>query len=441
MKTQDTFWLVVIVLVFLGSLWVLQNPAYPFSPGLDLQGGTQVLLEADVPADRPVTAEEMSTARQIISQRVNGLGVSEPLVQEGGERRIVLELPGLNNREEAISLVQETALLEFVDTGYESLPAGMCIRTSLNNNQESPCERELPPDFPDPFQYETVMTGAALQTVSIESDPTGGIYVAFILTEEGGAIFRDYTTAHIGQHLTIVLDKQVVSSPVIQAVIDREGSISGNFTFEEAQTLSLQLRFGSLPIPLRVEGVRQVGATLGEQSITSSIRAGSIGLMVVLLFMMIYYRLPGSLAALALVIYALLNLAAFKLLGVTITLPAITGFLLSTGMAVDANILVFERMKEELRSGVALDEALELGFSRAWSSIRDSNFATIVICLVLFLFGRSFGASMVQGFAWTLMIGVMLSMFTAVIVTRTFVNFLILPFAEKLQHKKGLLGL
>lgn len=441
MKTQDTFWLVVIVLVFLGSLWVLQNSAYPFSPGLDLQGGTQVLLEADVPADRPVTAEEMSTARQIISQRVNGLGVSEPLVQEGGERRIVLELPGLNNREEAISLVQETALLEFVDTGYESLPAGMCIRTSLNNNQESPCERELPPDFPDPFQYETVMTGAALQTVSIESDPTGGIYVAFILTEEGGAIFRDYTAAHIGQHLTIVLDKQVVSSPVIQAVIDREGSISGNFTFEEAQTLSLQLRFGSLPIPLRVEGVRQVGATLGEQSITSSIRAGAIGLMVVLFFMVIYYRLPGSLAALALVIYALLNLAAFKLLGVTITLPAITGFLLSTGMAVDANILVFERMKEELRAGVALDEALELGFSRAWSSIRDSNFATIVICLVLFLFGRSFGASMVQGFAWTLMIGVMLSMFTAVIVTRTFVNFLILPFAEKLQHKKGLLGL
>lgn len=441
MKTQDTFWLVVIVLVFLGSLWVLQNPAYPFSPGLDLQGGTQVLLEADVPADQPVTAEEMSTARQIISQRVNGLGVAEPLVQEGGERRIVLELPGLNDREEAISLVQETALLEFVDTGYESLPAGMCIRTSLNNNQESPCERELPPDFPDPLQYETVMTGAALQTVSIESDPSGGIYVAFILTEEGGAIFRDYTAAHIGQHLTIVLDKQVVSSPVIQAVIDREGSISGNFTFEEAQTLSLQLRYGSLPIPLRVEGVRQVGATLGEQSITSSIRAGAIGLMVVLFFMVIYYRLPGSLAALALVIYALLNLAAFKLLGVTITLPAITGFLLSTGMAVDANILVFERMKEELRAGVALDEALELGFSRAWSSIRDSNFATIVICLVLFLFGRSFGASMVQGFAWTLMIGVMLSMFTAVIVTRTFVNFLILPFAEKLQHKKGLLGL
>lgn len=441
MKTQDTFWLVVIVLVFLGALWVLQNPAYPFSPGLDLQGGTQVLLEADVPADRPVTAEEMSTARQIISQRVNGLGVTEPLVQEGGERRIVLELPGLNDREEAISLVQETALLEFVDTGYESLPAGMCIRTSLNNNQESACERELPPDFPDPFQYETVMTGAALQTVSIESDPTGGIYVAFILTEEGGAIFREYTAAHMGQHLTIVLDKQVVSSPVIQAVIDREGSISGNFTFEEAQTLSLQLRFGSLPIPLRVEGVRQVGATLGEQSITSSIRAGSIGLLVVLLFMMIYYRLPGSLAALALLIYALLNLAAFKLLGVTITLPAITGFLLSTGMAVDANILVFERMKEELRAGVALDQALELGFSRAWSSIRDSNFATIVICLVLFLFGRSFGASMVQGFAWTLMIGVMLSMFTAVIVTRTLVNLFILPFAEKLQHKKGLLGL
>ncbi|MBK8434063.1 MAG: SecD/SecF family protein translocase subunit [Chloroflexi bacterium] len=182
------------------------------------------------------------------------------------------------------------------------------------------------------------------------------------------------------------------------------------------------------------------GRLLGEQSISASIRAGAVGLAAVLLFMLIYYRLPGGLADVALVIYALLNIAAYQRLGVTITLPAIAGFLLSTGMAVDANILVFERMKEELREGNNLREAIDQGFERAWSSIRDSNIATLVVCFILLLFGRSFGASMVQGFAWTLMIGVLISMFTAVVVTRTFVKLAIAPFAEKFNGRGWLLG-
>ena len=261
------------------------------------------------------------------------------------------------------------------------------------------------------------------------------------MTEEGGTTFGSYTASHIGQFLTIVLDKQVVSSPIIQASISRQGTITGNFTSEEASNLALQLRFGSLPIPLKIEGVRQVGATLGEQSVNASVQAGTIGLIVVLLFMMTYYRLPGFLADIALVIYAILNFAAFQLLGVTMTLPAIAGFLLSTGMAVDANILVFERMKEELRAGEKLESAIDSGFSRAWSSIRDSNLATVVVCTILLIFGRSFGASMVQGFAWTLLIGVGLSMFTAVIVTRTLVKFIMTPLADSLREKGWLLGL
>jgi protein-export membrane protein SecD len=219
-----------------------------------------------------------------------------------------------------------------------------------------------------------------------------------------------------------------------------QGNITGQFTVEEAQQLATQLRFGSLPIPLRVDSTRLVGATLGEASIDASIRAGTIGVGIVLLFMLIYYRLPGFLADIALLIYVLLNFAVFKWFGITLTLPAIAGFLLSTGMAVDANILVFERMKEELRRGLQLEDAIVLGFDRAWSSIRDSNIATIIVGVILWAFGRNFGASTVQGFAITLMFGVMLSMFTAVIVTRTFVGIVIGRLANQLRGNKWLLG-
>jgi protein-export membrane protein SecD len=210
-----------------------------------------------------------------------------------------------------------------------------------------------------------------------------------------------------------------VSSPRINDVIRDTGSITGDFTLEDAQKLALQLRYGSLPVPLRIETTRLIGATLGSESVEASIRAGAIGVAIVLLFMLIYYRLLGFLADSALVAFAIFNIAIFQWLGVTLTLPAIAGFLLSTGMAVDANILVFERLKEEIRGGANINKSVERGFSRAWTSIRDSNVATLVICFILWAFGRSFGASMVQGFAITLAIGVMVSMFTALIVTRT----------------------
>lgn len=441
MKQRDFAWLAAIVILVAVAVWMVLNDNFPIRPGLDLQGGLQVLLTADLPADTPVERDQLDTARQIIGDRVNGLGVAEPLIQLYGDRSIIIELPGIDNPDSAIELIQGTALLEFVDTGSQSLEPGTCVRTSLNTGP-SPCETTATGEtIPEPQTYETILTGAGLQTASSTGQAAlNQFQVSFDLTPDASDIFEQFTSTHQGQFLTIVLDKQVISSPVIQATIRDRGSISGNFTREEAQNLALQLRFGSLPIPLKIQSTRQIGATLGAESIAASVEAGAIGVSIVLLFMLIYYRLPGALADVALIIYALLNFAIYKWVGFTLTLPGITGFLLSTGMAVDANILVFERIKEEIRRGLNIQEAVEIGFDRAWTSIRDSNIATLVICLILWSFGRNFGASIVVGFAVTLAIGVVISMFTAVTVTRTFVRLVIGGAADWLRSKKWLLG-
>ena len=442
-QRSDLLWLVLIVAIVAAAVWVITNPRFPVRLGLDLQGGLQVLLEADVPDGQEITLDSMNTARQIIDRRVNAIGVSEPLVQGEGARRILVELPGIEDPQEALSLIQETALLEFVDTGDTPLPEGMCIRTNLN---EGPSRCELDEtnggtgSLSEPPTFNTILTGSGLREAGVNADQLGQYFVDFVLTEEGGRVFAEHTRQNQGRFLTIVLDKKVISSPSINAVIEDAGTISGNFTLEEAQQLATQLQFGSLPVPLRIESTRQVGATLGEQSIDASIRAGTIGVFVVLLFMLIYYRLPGVLADVALIIYVLLSFAVFKAVGVTLTLPAITGFLLSTGMAVDANVLVFERIKEEMRKGAHLEDAIDTGFSRAWGSIRDSNVATLVICFILWTFGRNFGAGAVEGFAVTLAIGVFISMFTAVLVTRTLVRVFLGRSANRLQDRKWLLG-
>lgn len=440
MRRNDFIWLALIVALVATAVWVVQSPRYPIRQGLDLQGGLQVLLVADLPEGQQVSNEEMNTARQIIDQRVNALGVTEPLVQVEGNRRILVELPGIDNPDEAISLIQQTALLEFVETGNQALPDGLCIRTSLNDGQPSPCEQEQ--GDPTGQIFNTIMTGADLREAQVALDPTfNQSYVAFTLQPDATQLFADYTRQNQGRFLTIVLDKQVISSPRIEsAITGGEGSITGQFTREEAVQLALQLRYGSLPIPLKIETTRQVGASLGQQSVDDSIRAGVIGVLLVLLFMLAYYRLPGLLADVALLIYVLLNFAIFQALPVTLTLPAITGFLLSTGMAVDANVLIFERLKEELKAGKRLTEAIPTGFDRAWDSIRDSNIATLVICLILWMFGASFGASTVQGFAVTLAIGVLISMFTAVIITRTLVYLVVGGAAGWLQKQKWLFG-
>lgn len=402
--------------------------------GLDLVGGVQALLEADLPEDSEVSAEDMRTARTIVENRVNGLGVEEAVVQQAGDRRIVVELPGETDPEKALQTIKQTGVLEFVEMGLNPPPEGTIIETDFGaSSTDQEGETGTTPDAENQV-YHTVLTGSALQNVAVTTTPTGEYQVAFEMNDEGAAIFGEYTTNHVGEILGIALDKQVISTPQIQtAITEGSGVISGNFTLESANALAVQLRYGSLPIPLKVVESRTVGPTLGEDSLQKSLVAGIIGLSVIVLFMALYYRLPGVLANVALLIYAVLTFALFKFIPVTLTLPGIAGFVLSLGVAVDANILIFERLKEELRSGRTLRQSIDLGWDRAWPSIRDSNFSTLITCGILFWFGSAFGASIVKGFSLTLAVGVLVSMFTAIIVTRNFLH-LVLDNVEIGEH-------
>jgi preprotein translocase subunit SecD len=467
MRNRNIIVLILIILMALVALYIVlpiqhpsgiknllvwqQPPEYrslDFKQGLDLRGGTQVLLQAKPTTGQSVTQADMDAAKAIVDRRVNGLGVTEPLVQLQGENRIIVELPGVDNPEQAVQTLKNTGQLEFVEIGsstnspFPNIQQGSYVRTSdidRTPTKEELGKTELP--YPDTV-FKTIMTGRELKNASISLDQYGAPAISFELTDEGAKIFGAYTQAHVNDILAIVLDNVVLSAPRIQTAIpDGRGEITGKFTRDEADSLAVQMRYGSLPVPLDVVNRRTIGATLGADSVQKSVVAGMIGLATVLLFMVIYYRLPGVMAALALVIYALLNLAVYKLIPVTLTLPGITGFLLSTGMAVDANILIFERMKEELRWGRPLRTALEAGFSRAWTSIFDSNFSTLITCAILMMFGRTFGAQAVLGFAVTLAIGVLISMFTAVIVTRTFLRALFSgERGESLREKRWVLG-
>ena len=398
--------------------------------GLDLEGGVQVLLEADLPENAGVTDEAMNTATSIVENRVNGLGVVEAVVQRAGDRFIVVEIPGIQDPEQAINTIRGTALLEFVDMSMVPPEVafsmiGTRIETDFErtNGATDPAENDAEGDGLTSQIYNTIMTGAAIEQVGVTRNAVGTNEVAFQLTNEGSAIFADFTTRNVGNVLAIVLDKEIISTPTIQnPITEGSGVITGNFTQESANALAVQLRYGSLPIPLKVSQTRTVGPTLGQDSLQKSILAGTIGLSIVILFMGLYYRLPGLIAILAIMSYAVITFALFRYIPVTLTLPGIAGLMLSTGSALDANILIFERLKEELRTGRTLRQAIDLGWQRAWPSIRDSNISTLITCIILFWFGSAYGATFVKGFSLTLMIGVGVSLFTAIVVTRTFLN-------------------
>jgi preprotein translocase subunit SecD len=393
--------------------------------GLDLVGGVQALLEADLPADVEISQENMQTARGIIEDRVNGLGVSEAVVQIAGDRRILVELPGEQDPEQALSTIKETALLEFVDFGDVSAQdASLLYTTKIKTDYQTSSDAEDP--SPTDRVFHTVITGASIKQVGVITDEIGNHQVLFELTPEGSIIFSKFTAANVGKMLAIVLDKEVISSPVInEAITGGQGSISGNFSIETANELAIQLRYGSLPIPLKVVQTQTIGPTLGEDSLEKSLIAGIIGMTVVMVFMALYYRLPGLIADLALVMYGLVTFAFYRWIPVTLTLPGIAGFILTFGVAVDANVLIFERMKEELRKGRTIQQAISLGWERAWPSIRDSNLSTLITSAILFWFGSTYGASIVKGFSLTLAIGVLVSLFTAVTATRTFLHLML----------------
>jgi len=432
--------------------------------GLDLVGGVQALLEADVPATTTINPSDMSIAEKIVENRVNALGVSEAVVQPAGSRRIVVELPGETDPAKALAVIKQTGLLEFIDMStISNQQAITLVHTKINTDwapavsQPSENTPSVLPTTPDssispsgtttstitttvPVQtgptFHTVMTGADITNVGVQTNTGGGYVVAFELNAEGAQIFKDFTSSHVGQILGIVLDKEVISIPSIDTAITQgKGVIQGKFTSDEANALALQLKYGSLPIPLKVITSETVGPTLGQDSLRKSLLAGLIGGSVVILFMALYYRLPGVVADLALLCYALITYALFRLIPVTLTLPGIAGFVLSVGVAVDANVLIFERIKEELHAGRSLRQAIDLGWNRAWPSIRDSNFSTLITCLILFWFGNTFGASIVKGFSLTLAIGVIVSMFTAIVVTRTFLH-LVLDNINFTQHAR-----
>jgi len=438
MKTYRN--LIMVLLVLAVSLWIVLADQVGFGDftrdtstrlGLDLVGGVQVLLEGEPPAGVSATDlnQSMDTARTIVENRVNGLGVSEAVVVRAGDKRIVVELPGVKDPEQARATIKQTALLEFVDmssASYEEIQlleqTGTPLVTSLDASQIAATQSTT--TTAAATIWPTVMTGQRLKTANASTNPqTGEFVVEFELDSEGAQIFSDFTASHIGSVLAIVLDKKIISSPTIQnAIVEGRGLITGNFNAQTATQLAVQLRYGALPIPLKEVETRTVGPSLGQDSLQKSLRAGLVGFILVILFMILYYRVPGVIAAVSIIIYALITYGLYRFLPVTLTLPGIAGFLLSTGSALDANILIFERMKEELRSGRTLGQALRLGWERAWPSIRDSNFATVITCVILWFFGSTSGATIVKGFSVTLLVGIIVSLFTAVVVTRTFLN-------------------
>lgn len=416
--------------------------------GLDLQGGVQVLLEADLPAETPIDPQALEDARTILENRTNALGVSENLFQVAGERRIVAEFPGLSDPEKVLAVIKETGLLEFVDLqdNPENLQEGNLILTDFGQTSTStqPTETTTAPaaegqaSLASTTVYHTIMTGKDLKSVVVSRNPnTGEVVIDFTLSDEGAKIFDEYTSNNIGKILAIVLDKKIISAPRVQGRIPSgQGQITGNFTLETANNLAIQMRYGALPIPFKVVESRVIGPTLGRDSLQKSLLAGYIGFTIVILFMGIYYRLPGVMADLSLIVYALITLTLFRFIPVTLTLPGIAGFLLSTGSALDANILIFERLKEELRAGRTFSQALDLAWTRALPSIRDSNIATLITVVILFIFGSQFGATIVKGFAFTLGVGIFVSLFCAMVVTRTFMYILVDRMKPQAKHLK-----
>jgi preprotein translocase subunit SecD len=413
---------------------------HPVRQGLDLQGGLQVTLEARPPGGGDVDEGTLLGTRDTLERRVNGLGVSEPLIQTRGDNQILVELPGIENPEQAVEVLKETALLEIVSTGGTSLGPGTAVRTSLGDAgaTTSPATPVVPAatpgglanpvaPTPDPNSpvYQTIVSGSDLADAYYGTDPsTFQPLVVFKLTGDASETFYEFTRDNIGQPMSIVVDKQVVSSPVIRDAIAGTGTIDG-MTALEAQNLATQLKAGALGVPLDVVSSRTLGPSLGADSIDRSLVAGIVGLTVVAIFMILYYRLPGVLSVIALLIYTAISFALFKVIPVTLTLPGIAGFILSIGMAVDANVLIFARLKEELRSGRSLSQAIEAGFDHAWPSIRDSNISTMITCAILYWFGQFTGATIITGFALTLFVGVAVSLFSAITVTRTLLRLLV----------------
>ncbi|HEV8402000.1 MAG TPA: protein translocase subunit SecD [Candidatus Limnocylindrales bacterium] len=386
--------------------------------GLDLSGGLRVEYQAQPVDGKTPTPGDMGVIKDIVERRVNTTGVSEPLVTTQGSDRVVVELPGVTDPEAVRKLVGQTGQLDFVPLGSTQVTEGQIL---------------------DLTQYPPLFGGDQVSSATVGTDQNGRPAVDFVLKSDGAQKFSDYTAGHVGSYFAITLDGSVVSAPVIQNAIPNGnvqitgGGLAG-FNAADATNLVTILKYGSLPFPITALSSQTISATLGSQFLTQTVLAGLIGIGLVLAFMLIYYRLPGAVASFALIYYTLVMVAIFRLIPVTLTLAGIAGFVLSVGMAVDANILIFERMKEELRVGKSLPAAVEAGFNRAWNSILDSNVSSLITATILY----ALGSSVIRGFALVLILGVLVSMFSAIVVTRTILRWVV---RQEWARKPSLYGL
>jgi len=420
MKTRLIALLLLIATLGIGwFVWKTQaNPAsaYRFRLGLDLQGGTALTYQADVSKIDPSrVAASMASLRDVIERRVNLFGVSEPVVQteEAGiaagsgaaAERLIVELPGVTDVQQAVDQIGKTPLLEFrtltIDTTHATIKNGVLDLGTTS------------PQF-----VASGLTGRYLDLATLEFDPTtGSPIIGLSFNAEGKDLFDKLTKDNVGKPLAIYLDGEQISAPTVNEEIrDGKAQITGSFTVADAQKLVRDLNYGSLPVPITLISTQTVGATLGEQVLNSGVKAGIIGLIIIGLFLILWYRLPGLVSVVSLATYIALMLALFKLIPVTLTSAGIAGFILSMGMAVDANILIFERMKEEIRSGRSITDSIREGFARAWLSIRDGNLSGLIASVILFWLGTS----LVKGFALTLGLGIIVSLVTALVVSRTY---------------------
>lgn len=373
----------LVIVVVIGAIWL--SFFKPTKLGLDLKGGVYVVLEA-VP-EEGVTIDDSAMNRliEVLDRRINGLGVAESLVQKAGNNRVIIELPGISNTEDAINMIGRTALLEF----------------KIEN--------------PDGTLGETLLTGGALKKADVTHDNLGRPQIQFEMNQEGAIKFAEITRNNIGRKLAITLDGKVQTAPMINSEIPSgNGVITGNYTLEEAKATATLLNAGALPVKAEVVETRTVGASLGDESIAQSKQAAMFAMALIGIFMLIFYRLPGIVADIALIIFGLITFGCLNFIDATLTLPGIAGLILSAGMAVDANVIIFERIKEELKLGNTIRNAIDAGFSKGFVAIFDSNLTTLIITTILF----TFGTGPVKGFAVTLTIGTLASMFTAITITK-----------------------
>ncbi len=414
MPKRNSLIVMVLLLIFAFAISALFYPMFgreAMQLGLDLQGGIHIVYKADLSSVEPGNESEViDGVIAVILNRINPLGVTEPNIQKQGEDRIAVDLPGLNITDVQKERIGRTALLQFRE-----------LITDENGE-----EKWVPATGTINGQEKVLNSSYFKENTYVDRDSLGRILLVFEWNEEGSKLSEEITGRLIGKPLGIfegdeplLGDDGLPIAPIVQSKITDRGQIEG-LSLNEATTLSKQLNAGRLPVPLEIIYEQTVSPVLGSDFVDLSLKAGLIGLVLVMLFMILYYRLPGVMASLALLFYGALVLAIFKLIPVTLTLAGIGGFILSVGMAVDANVLIFERMKEEFRAGRTLGAAIEVGFNRAWTAIRDSNITTFIVCIILIIVGNSIAAGApVKGFGWTLLIGVAVSMFTAIVVTRT----------------------